>query len=410
MSDLTGMTVGRRRRTSGLLHQVGTATQTLDLFSIRPHPRQPRQLLDEDHKQRLDVGEEPTAVLRSWLEANPTRPSAQELLTLAHSIKMMGLIHPICVYPAEDGTARWWTAPGERRWWAHVYAVAMGWQLPTGSPEQIATTQLAEGVSLEAVQLAENLHRDALSLWETAVGLQTLYDRYGKWAEVEELMGLSKNYRIRLMQITKLAPAVQQLAQQWGLTERHIRPLTKGVFKEDEGLQTAVCHELETVLHQRKAEATANSESFTLPSYTMVEQMAQNYLPSVEPSADVPMVEDAELPTDDDLAWGDGGETAVSTAPTNMTDDPAPVAMSEESGMAVPNEMPAPDSSPTFQPENRPSAQTLHQFRQEVDRLEKQIAGWQETDWQAIQQSLSTDDRLRQQVETIHTWLDELLA
>lgn len=406
MSDLTGMTIGRRRRASGLLHQVGTASQTLDLLSIRPHPQQPRQLLDEAHKQRLIAGEEPTAVLRSWLEANPNSPSAQELLTLAHSIKVMGLIHPICVYPAEDGTAQWWTAPGERRWWAHVYALGQGWQLPTGSPAQIATTQLPQGVSLEAVQLAENLHRDALSLWETAVGLQTLYDRYGKWAEVEELMGLSKNYRIRLMQIMKLAPAVQQLAQQWRLTERHIRPLTKGVFKEDVALQTAVCQELETTLHHLKAEATANGESFTLPSYTIVEQIAQTHLPASALSVDElqddkPMVEEEAV-----SAFDEWGETAVSTTsvnPTDTADDFASVAMPEES------EIRPQENAPSFQPENQSSSQTLHQFRQEIDRLDKQIAAWQEADWQHIQQRLATDDPLRQQVETIHAWLDELL-
>jgi hypothetical protein len=220
----------------------------------------------------------PLDALHQWLnraESDTAEPALRrnvaELKRLAHSIAQHGLISPISVRlpQAEEFIppgVNYLIVTGERRYWAHVYLQSQGLSIQAGqtitSPEQIKISLTPSGITVRAYQLIENLLREDLNAIERAKGLWALrYELSGvnyssplpdtvvaaedsltlsddatvnysspslaPWARVEEVLGISKRYRIFMLAVLQLSETAQNLVAAHNLAEMTIRPITQ---------------------------------------------------------------------------------------------------------------------------------------------------------------------------------------
>jgi ParB/RepB/Spo0J family partition protein len=220
--------------------------EKLHLESILPDPGQPRQLLPATLTASLYSGQQaPVTVLETWLQqaAKATPAQAQavtNLRQLAQTIAQHGLINPITVRAATpaDGVPtgiEYIIVTGERRWWAHVLLTLLERTVgpEQAQPDRVAATIVSEKANVRAVQLIENIAREDLSALERAQGIEALREDLARltaakvsWKEVEEVLGISKSYRIRILRVLRLSEAAQALVQAHDLPERTIRPIT----------------------------------------------------------------------------------------------------------------------------------------------------------------------------------------
>lgn len=267
---------------------------TAPLASILPDPGQPRRLLPTDLAASVSNGTiSPQNALRAWLSraesdtAEPAlRRNVRELKRLAASIAQHGLISPISVRPPRPEEfippgVDYFIVTGERRYWAHVYLLSEGLQIQAGqtiaSPEQIKISVAPTGITVRAYQLIENLLREDLSAIERAQGLWALrYElsvnysspsatpaeaeedspalpaatgvnysspQLAPWARVEEVLGISKRYRIFITSVLQLSEAAQALVAAHNLAEATIRPITQKL-KDKPDLQLQALQQL----------------------------------------------------------------------------------------------------------------------------------------------------------------------
>ncbi|MFN8458173.1 MAG: ParB N-terminal domain-containing protein [Anaerolineae bacterium] len=250
---------------------------TFLLDVIRPDVSQPRQLLPPDLSRAVAQGEIiPAEALNRWLaqaEAANADPGLKynvtELRRLAASIKQHGLINPITLRrpgPRETvpSGVEYLIVTGERRYWSHVLLSLEGRQIREGnivsSPEQIKAVLTNEGVSVRAHQLIENLMREDINGVEKARGLWALrYELSGvnhgspavdtpeekliPWSQVEEVVNISKRYRIFITSVLNLTLEAQQLVTRHNLSERLIRPVVQKL-KEQPELQLEALQQL----------------------------------------------------------------------------------------------------------------------------------------------------------------------
>ncbi len=253
------------------------APVTFLLVAIRPDFSQPRQLLPADLSAALAKGEIlPSEALSRWLaqaEAANTDPglihNVAELRRLAASIQQHGLINPITLRrprPEEPVPAgvEYLIVTGERRYWSHVLLGLEGQQIREGhavsSPDQIKAVVANEGVSVRAHQLIENLMREDINGVEKARGLWALRyelsgvnhgspaaagpeDQLVPWSQVEEVLNISKRYRIFVTSVLNLTPEAQQLVTRHNLSERLIRPIAQKL-KDQPALQIEALQQL----------------------------------------------------------------------------------------------------------------------------------------------------------------------
>ncbi len=233
----------------GGTEQVSAETSQIHIESILPDPDQPRTLLPPDLYERLFTGQQrPAAVLQDWLaraksaDAAPAIvASAEKLQQLAATIEHRGLINPITVRQpaAEEPTlpigVQYVIVTGERRWWAHVLLTANNRSIGSNDqhPDRIRAT-VVSSEHIRAIQLIENVARDDLSLIEKAQGILALREELSadagrsiKWAEVEEILGMSRSYRGRVLKVLSLSPEAQEVVAQFNLAEKTIRPITE---------------------------------------------------------------------------------------------------------------------------------------------------------------------------------------
>jgi ParB family transcriptional regulator, chromosome partitioning protein len=158
----------------------------LPLGAIRPNSRQPRRRFD-----------------------------AESITELADSVRSQGLVQPVVVRPAGEGT--WELIAGERRWRA---ARAAG--LAT-IPALVRETDDRESLLLA---LVENVAREDLSPIEEARAYAVLMDEFGLGVgDVAERVGRSKptvSNRIRLLDLPE---DVIGLVERGQLTEGHARAI-----------------------------------------------------------------------------------------------------------------------------------------------------------------------------------------
>jgi ParB family chromosome partitioning protein len=174
-----------------LLPVPGARFAEIPVGAIRPNPKQPRQVFDED-----------------------------EMAELVHSIKEIGVLQPVVVRPAPDGPGdgvRYELIMGERRWRASELAGL------ANVPAIIRDT--AEDDLLRDA-LLENLHRSQLNPLEEAAAYQQLLDDFGcTHEELASRIGRSRPQISNTLRLLRLPPLVQRRVAAGVLSAGHARAL-----------------------------------------------------------------------------------------------------------------------------------------------------------------------------------------
>jgi ParB family chromosome partitioning protein len=158
----------------------------LPVANIRPNPRQPRQVFDED-----------------------------ALAELVHSIQEVGLLQPVVVRSA--GEDQYELVMGERRWRATQQA---------GLDSIPAIVRQTGDDDLLRDALLENLHRAELNPLEEAAAYQQLLDDFGcTHDELASRIGRSRPQISNTLRLLKLSPAVQRRVAAGVLSAGHARAL-----------------------------------------------------------------------------------------------------------------------------------------------------------------------------------------
>ncbi len=302
--------MARKRRGSGVRtvtsffseenqQKAAAAEGEVSLLSIRPDLGQPRRLLPLDLIQALNAGEiSPQEAIASWQaraeEESTVQANWEELQKLASSIARHGLINPISVRlprsreqlpKGKDSQTKieYLIVTGERRWWAHVLLLTEDRKIHEGdrvsNPQKIKVTLAADGISVRAHQLIENLNREELGAIEKAEGIWALrYELSGinegsgkpsqeasdtnlvAWKSIEESLGISKRYRSYVTSVLLLSPEAIELVRTHQLSERLIRPITQKLRNEPD-LQIEALNQL--IAWQQDPSQEAPSGSIT---------------------------------------------------------------------------------------------------------------------------------------------------
>ncbi|MGA5817041.1 ParB/RepB/Spo0J family partition protein [Kitasatospora sp. NPDC094028] len=158
----------------------------LPLDSIKPNPRQPREVFDED-----------------------------KLAELVLSIKEVGLLQPVVV--RQTGPDGFELIMGERRWRASREA---------GLTLIPAIVRATEDDKLLLDALLENLHRAELNALEEAAAYeQLLHDFSCTHDELADRIGRSRTHVTNTLRLLKLAPTVQRRIAAGTLTAGHAKAL-----------------------------------------------------------------------------------------------------------------------------------------------------------------------------------------
>lgn len=171
-------------------HQVpeGSYFAELPIGSIRPNPRQPRTVFDED-----------------------------ELNELVGSIAEVGLLQPIVVRPLDGEPGAYELVMGERRWRASQVAKLAA--IP-------AIVRRTEEADLLRDALLENLHRSQLNPLEEAAAYQQMLEDFD--CSQEELALRIKRSRPQIsntIRLLRLPPTVQRRVAAGILSAGHARAL-----------------------------------------------------------------------------------------------------------------------------------------------------------------------------------------
>jgi ParB family chromosome partitioning protein len=163
----------------------GAAFADLPVTSIRPNPRQPRSVFDEDALDEL-VG----------------------------SIREIGVLQPVVVRPVDDGYE---LIMGERRWRATQAA---------GLDTIPAIVRQTEDGDLLRDALLENLHRSQLNPLEEAAAYQQLLDDFGcTHDELAQRIHRSRPQISNTLRLLRLPPLVQRRVAAGVLSAGHARAL-----------------------------------------------------------------------------------------------------------------------------------------------------------------------------------------
>ena len=179
---------------SNLVAVPGAQFAEVPLDSIRPNPRQPRTIFDED-----------------------------DLAELVHSIREIGVLQPVVIrrVPA-DATdvpegVEYELIMGERRWRASREA---------GNDTVPAIIKATEDDDLLRDALLENLHRSQLNALEEAAAYQQLLDDFGcTQEELAHRIGRSRPQISNTLRLLKLPPMVARRVAAGVLSAGHARAL-----------------------------------------------------------------------------------------------------------------------------------------------------------------------------------------
>jgi len=189
-------------RRSDLAPVPGASYGEIPIESIRPNPRQPRTVFDED-----------------------------ELAELVHSIREIGVLQPVVVRPIpagqeagpggdgvqEGGEPAYELIMGERRWRASKEA---------GKATIPAIVKETEDDDLLRDALLENLHRSQLNALEEAAAYQQLLEDFGcTHDELAGRIGRSRPQISNTLRLLKLPPLVARRVAAGVLSAGHARAL-----------------------------------------------------------------------------------------------------------------------------------------------------------------------------------------
>ncbi|HSE10035.1 MAG TPA: ParB/RepB/Spo0J family partition protein [Nocardioidaceae bacterium] len=170
----------------GLAPVDGAYFAEIDVATITPNPRQPRQVFEEE-----------------------------ALAELVHSVKEVGLLQPVVV--RRIGDDRYELIMGERRWRA-IQEAGLS-TIPAIVRETSDDAMLRDA-------LLENLHRSQLNPLEEAAAYQQLLDDFGcTHEELASRIGRSRPQISNTLRLLKLSPAVQRRVAAGVLSAGHARAL-----------------------------------------------------------------------------------------------------------------------------------------------------------------------------------------
>ena len=179
--------------TEDLVAVPGVTYGEIDIDSIIPNTRQPRNVFDED-----------------------------ELAELANSIKEVGVLQPIIVRPlseplADNPQARYELIMGERRWRASKQA---------GNTTVPAIVRRTADEDLLRDALLENLHRAQLNPLEEAAAYQQLLEDFQcTQEELSRRIARSRPQISNTLRLLKLPPLVQRRVAAGVISAGHARAL-----------------------------------------------------------------------------------------------------------------------------------------------------------------------------------------
>src|SRR5580658_2298221 len=181
---------------------AGAYLEEVPVRDIRPNPRQPRQIFDED-----------------------------TLAELAASIAAVGLLQPVVVRRISSGSFE--LIMGERRWRASQQA---------GIDVIPAIVRETSDDDLLRNALMENLHREQLNPLEEAAAYQQLLDDFGvTHEELARRVGRSRPHISNTVRLLNLPPAVQKRVAAGVLSAGHARALL-GI--DDPAVQEQLAHRI----------------------------------------------------------------------------------------------------------------------------------------------------------------------
>ena len=171
---------------AGLRPVSGAYFAELPVASIRPNPRQPREVFDED-----------------------------AMAELVHSVQEVGLLQPVVV--RDTGDSGYELVMGERRWRAMQQA---GLDVIPAIVRDIGDDDLLRDA------LLENLHRSELNALEEAAAYKQLLDDFGcTHDELAARIGRSRPQISNTIRLLRLSPAVQRRVAAGVLSAGHARAL-----------------------------------------------------------------------------------------------------------------------------------------------------------------------------------------
>jgi ParB family chromosome partitioning protein len=177
----------------GLAPVPGARYAEVPLDAIRPNPRQPRTVFDED-----------------------------DMAELVHSIREIGVLQPVVVRPLPDDAdapegVTYELIMGERRWRASREA---------GRDSVPAIVKQTEEDDLLRDALLENLHRSQLNSLEEAAAYQQLLDDFGcTQEELARRIGRSRPQVSNTLRLLRLPPLVARRVAAGVLSAGHARAL-----------------------------------------------------------------------------------------------------------------------------------------------------------------------------------------
>ncbi|HEY1556740.1 MAG TPA: ParB/RepB/Spo0J family partition protein [Kofleriaceae bacterium] len=166
-----------------------------------------------------------------------------QLVELAESIKVHGVITPLIVRPRREGG--YYLIAGERRWRAAQRA---------GLHEVPIVVQEVEGQAAFERALVENLQRSDLGPLEEATAFQRLVDEFGLTQEqVAERIGKERSTVANAIRLLKLPAAARQLVEDQRLAMGHARALLG--LDDADAIDSAARTVVERALSVRQTEA-----------------------------------------------------------------------------------------------------------------------------------------------------------
>ncbi len=199
MSENKAKTRGLGRGLSALMADIGPATEAdsdgprrpdrlIPIEQIRPNPNQPR---------------------RSF--------NSEALSELADSIREKGIIQPLIVRPAPDGSDSYEIVAGERRWRA-AQSIPMH--------EVPVIVRAFDDAEVLEVAIIENIQRADLNAVDEAAGYRQLMDRFGHTQDkLAQALGKSRSHIANLLRLLTLPDPVQSLVIGGQLSAGHARAL-----------------------------------------------------------------------------------------------------------------------------------------------------------------------------------------
>ena len=202
--------------------------------------------LQESEEDKSSIKQEVIEIPLQMIFLNPEQPRKifrqEELTQLASSIRDYGVLQPILVKPASDGTFS--VIAGERRYRAACQAGLF--TIP-------AIVRSMEEEEAALVALVENVQRENLGYLEEARAYKKLMDDFGlTQSEIAQKVGKQQSTISNKIRILSLPDDIQEVLTEHMLTERHARALLRVQGEDDR--RTVIARVIKNNLNVKQTE------------------------------------------------------------------------------------------------------------------------------------------------------------